>query len=80
MAKELRCRWCVQVHWEFWSNANDMCGPVCDVQKSFMKVRRQCSAALSDCVFGGSTGTRQCTVASKQSLPRSQLWDCKSRC
>jgi hypothetical protein len=25
------------VHWEFWSNANDMCGPVCDVQKSFIK-------------------------------------------
>lgn len=30
----------VQVHWEFWSNANDMCGPVCDVQKRFMKVWR----------------------------------------
>ena len=29
----------LQVHWEFWSNANDMCGPVCDVQKSFMKAR-----------------------------------------
>lgn len=28
----------MQVHWEFWSNANDMCGPVCDIQKAFMKV------------------------------------------
>lgn len=25
------------VNWEFWSNANDMCGPVCDIQKAFMK-------------------------------------------
>ena len=27
-----------QVQWEFWSNSNDMCGPVCDVQKEFIKV------------------------------------------
>ena len=26
-----------QVNWEFWSNSNDMCGPVCDVQKEFIK-------------------------------------------
>lgn len=25
------------VEWEFWSNSNDMCGPVCDVQKAFIK-------------------------------------------
>src|SRR5947209_6531116 len=28
-----------KVTWEFWSNSNDMCGPVCDVQKEFIKVR-----------------------------------------
>jgi hypothetical protein len=26
-----------KVKWEFWSNSNDMCGPVCDVQKEFIK-------------------------------------------
>ena len=26
------------MQWEFWSNSNDMCGPVCDVQKEFIKV------------------------------------------
>ena len=26
-----------KVTWEFWSNSNDMCGPVCDVQKEFIK-------------------------------------------
>jgi hypothetical protein len=36
----------LQVHWEFWSNANDMCGPVCDVQKSFMKARSPVPRAL----------------------------------
>lgn len=35
-----------QVHWEFWSNANDMCGPVCDVQKSFMKASPAVSCPL----------------------------------
>lgn len=29
----------MQVNWEFWTNSNDMCGPVCDVQKEFIKVR-----------------------------------------
>lgn len=28
-----------QVEWEFWTNSNDMCGAVCDVQKEFIKVR-----------------------------------------
>ena len=23
--------------WEFWTNSNDQCGPVCDVQKEFIK-------------------------------------------
>lgn len=27
----------VQVSWEFWTNSNDQCGPVCDVQKEFIK-------------------------------------------
>ena len=26
-----------QVSWEFWTNSNDQCGPVCDVQKDFIK-------------------------------------------
>ncbi|PRW50883.1 vacuolar-sorting receptor 3-like [Chlorella sorokiniana] len=26
-----------QVSWEFWTNSNDQCGPVCDVQKEFIK-------------------------------------------
>ncbi|KAL4443975.1 hypothetical protein ABPG75_011712 [Micractinium tetrahymenae] len=26
-----------QVFWEFWTNSNDQCGPVCDVQKQFIK-------------------------------------------
>ena len=26
-----------RVEWEFWSNSNDMCGAVCDVQKEFIK-------------------------------------------
>jgi hypothetical protein len=26
-----------QVQWEFWTNSNDQCGPVCDVQKEFIK-------------------------------------------
>jgi hypothetical protein len=29
----------VQVDWEFWTNSNDMCGAVCDVQREFIKVR-----------------------------------------
>lgn len=29
----------VQVEWEFWTNSNDMCGAVCDVQREFIKVR-----------------------------------------
>lgn len=28
----------VQVEWEFWTNSNDMCGAVCDVQREFIKV------------------------------------------
>lgn len=28
-----------QVEWEFWTNSNDMCGAVCDVQKEFIKVQ-----------------------------------------
>ena len=27
-----------KVEWEFWSNSNDQCGAVCDVQKEFIKV------------------------------------------
>ena len=27
-----------KVSWEFWSNSNDQCGPLCDVQKEFIKV------------------------------------------
>ena len=30
----------VQVEWEFWTNSNDMCGAVCDVQREFIKVGR----------------------------------------
>ena len=26
-----------QVEWEFWTNSNDQCGPVCDVQRDFIK-------------------------------------------
>lgn len=26
------------VEWEFWTNSNDQCGAVCDVQKEFIKV------------------------------------------
>eukprot|EP00887_Chlorella_sp_A99_P001340 scaffold14.g1340.t1 len=26
-----------QVSWEFWTNSNDQCGPICDVQKEFIK-------------------------------------------
>ena len=33
-----------QVEWEFWTNSNDMCGAVCDVQKEFIKVRLPCRA------------------------------------
>ncbi|KAK9795904.1 hypothetical protein WJX73_006236 [Symbiochloris irregularis] len=25
------------VSWEFWTNSNDQCGPICDVQKEFIK-------------------------------------------
>ena len=28
----------LQVEWEFWTNSNDMCGAVCDVQREFIKV------------------------------------------
>lgn len=27
-----------KVEWEFWTNSNDQCGAVCDVQKEFIKV------------------------------------------
>ena len=27
-----------QVNWEFWTNSNDMCGAVCNVQREFIKV------------------------------------------
>ena len=37
---------CVQVDWEFWTNSNDMCGAVCDVQKEFIKV---CARAHAGC-------------------------------
>lgn len=26
------------VEWEFWTNSNDQCGAVCDVQREFIKV------------------------------------------
>jgi PA domain len=26
-----------QVEWEFWTNSNDQCGPICDVQRDFIK-------------------------------------------
>ena len=26
-----------RVAWEFWTNSNDQCGPICDVQKGFIK-------------------------------------------
>ncbi len=26
------------VEWEFWTNSNDMCGAVCDVQQEFIRV------------------------------------------
>ena len=29
---------CTQVNWEFWTNSNDQCGAVCNVQKEFIKV------------------------------------------
>ena len=35
-----------KVEWEFWSNSNDQCGAVCDVQKEFIKVRMLASVAL----------------------------------
>lgn len=25
------------VSWEFWTNSNDLCGPVCDIQRDFIK-------------------------------------------
>jgi hypothetical protein len=25
------------VTWEFWTNSNDLCGPVCDIQRDFIK-------------------------------------------
>jgi hypothetical protein len=37
----------VQVEWEFWTNSNDMCGAVCDVQKEFIKVGRCLLSMLS---------------------------------
>ena len=27
-----------KVEWEFWTNSNDQCGAVCDMQKEFIKV------------------------------------------
>lgn len=30
-----------KVEWEFWTNSNDQCGAVCDVQKEFIKVSNQ---------------------------------------
>lgn len=35
-----------KVEWEFWSNSNDQCGAVCDVQKEFIKVRMPATFAL----------------------------------
>ena len=35
-----------KVEWEFWSNSNDQCGAVCDVQKEFIKVQMPVSFAL----------------------------------
>ena len=34
-----------KVEWEFWTNSNDQCGAVCDVQKEFIKVLSQASLA-----------------------------------
>lgn len=45
-----------KVTWEFWSNSNDMCGPVCDVQKEFIKVG--CSDGLAYGVSSEDTGTQ----------------------
>lgn len=41
-----------KVAWEFWTNSNDQCGAVCDVQKEFIKV--QWSALL--CLFAPVLG------------------------
>ena len=35
-----------KVSWEFWSNSNDQCGPLCDVQKEFIKVSWPCGLPL----------------------------------
>lgn len=32
-----------KVEWEFWTNSNDQCGAVCDVQKEFIKVHMPAS-------------------------------------
>jgi len=37
-----------KVEWEFWTNSNDQCGAVCDVQKEFIKVL---NAVCSVCVM-----------------------------
>jgi hypothetical protein len=37
-----------QVTWEFWTNSNDECGPLCDKQKKFVRVRLLLKTPLSN--------------------------------
>lgn len=47
-----------KVEWEFWTNSNDQCGAVCDVQKEFIKVP---PPALL-CLYCSSSGSCVCVV------------------
>lgn len=51
-----------KVEWEFWTNSNDQCGAVCDVQKEFIKVLGQCTTFCgpADTLAHRSTTCRLC--------------------
>ena len=56
------------MQWEFWSNSNDMCGPVCDVQKEFIKARHRLCGACS-CTLERDRWMLVCIAAWIDALP-----------
>lgn len=43
-----------KVTWEFWTNSNDECGPLCDKQKKFVRVRLLLKTAPVECAACGA--------------------------
>jgi hypothetical protein len=65
-----RCWALPQVNVEWWTNSNDECGRVCDVQRSFIKDFKSTAKQLQIKVRAGEGGTSVARAQRGRSLPR----------